>query len=54
MGSHSHSGEATLLLSCMYFLSVTVTTQYEGAPVAQWVKRRPTDLAVPSSSPARG
>ena len=25
-----------------------------GAPVAQWVKRWPTDLAVPSSSPARG
>ena len=23
-------------------------------PVAQWVKRCPTDLAVPSSSPARG
>ena len=25
-----------------------------GAPVAEWVKRWPTDLAVPSSSPARG
>ena len=25
-----------------------------GAPVAQWVKRRPTDLAAPGSSPARG
>ena len=25
-----------------------------GAPVAQWVKRWPTDLAVPSSIPARG
>ena len=25
-----------------------------GAPVAQWVKRWSTDLAVPSSSPARG
>ena len=25
-----------------------------GAPVAQWVKRWPTDLAVTSSSPARG
>ena len=25
-----------------------------GAPVAQWVKRWPTDLAVVSSSPARG
>ena len=25
-----------------------------GAPVAQWVKRWPTDLAIPSSSPARG
>ena len=25
-----------------------------GAPVAQWVKRWPPDLAVPSSSPARG
>ena len=24
------------------------------APAAQWVKRWPTDLAVPSSSPARG
>ena len=26
--------------------------QYLGAPVAQWVKRWPTDLAVVSSSPA--
>ena len=25
-----------------------------GAPVAQWVKRWPADLAVPSSSPACG
>ena len=25
-----------------------------GAPVAQWVKRWPTDLAGPSSIPARG
>ena len=25
-----------------------------GAPVAQWLKRSPADLAVPSSSPARG
>ena len=25
-----------------------------GAPVAQWVKRWPTDLAVPSSIPTRG
>ena len=25
-----------------------------GAPVAQWVNRWPTDLAVPSSIPARG
>ena len=25
-----------------------------GAPVAQWVKRWPTDLAVPSSCTARG
>ena len=25
---------------------------YDGAPVAQWVKRWPTDLAVVSSSPA--
>ena len=25
-----------------------------GAPVAQWVKRWPTDLAVPSSIPAQG
>ena len=31
------------------------TTPYGvGAPVAQWVKRWPTDLAVPSSMPARG
>ena len=28
--------------------------KYHGAPVAQWVKRWPTDLAVVSSSPARG
>ena len=26
----------------------------EGAPVAQWVKRWPTDLAVVISSPAKG
>ena len=25
-----------------------------GAPVAKWVKRWPTDLAVPSSNPTRG
>ena len=25
-----------------------------GGPVAQWLKRRPTDLAVASLSPARG
>ena len=25
-----------------------------GTPIAQWVKRWPTDLAVPSSSPAQG
>ena len=31
-----------------------VLSIYIGAPVAQWVKRWPTDLAVPSSSPARG
>ena len=29
-------------------------TLYQGAPVAQWVKRWPTDLAVPSWIPARG
>ena len=28
--------------------------KYVGTPVAQWVKRWPTDLVVPSSSPARG
>ena len=37
---------------------VTLTTNkfpfVTGAPVAQWVKRWPTDLAVPSSIPARG
>ena len=27
---------------------------YAGAPVAQWVKRWLTDLAVPSSSPTQG
>ena len=30
------------------------TPTFSGAPVAQWVKRWPTDLAVVSSSPARG
>ena len=29
-------------------------THLPGSPVAQWVKCWPTDLAVPSSSPARG
>ena len=28
--------------------------RYSGAPVAQWVKRRATDLAVLSSSPPQG
>ena len=27
---------------------------FSGAPVAQWVMCWPTDLAIPSSSPARG
>ena len=31
-----------------------LTSVYHGAPVAQWVKRWPTDIAVPSWSPARG
>ena len=30
------------------------TTQAEGVPGDQWVKRWPTDLAVPGSSPAQG
>ena len=36
------------------FLSSDETPCCLGAPVAQWVKRWPTDLAVPSSIPARG
>ena len=32
-----------------------VTPSWEsGAPVAQWIKRWPTDLAVPGSIPTRG
>ena len=27
---------------------------FDGVPLAQWVKRWPTDPAVPSSSPAQG
>ena len=39
--------------NCLAFL--VVLSFYEpGAPVAKWLKRSPTDLAVPSSSPARG
>ena len=41
----------TFLLS--YILS-RLFLPLSGAPVAQWVKRWPTDLAVPSSIPARG
>ena len=35
-------------------LSTTVCPTTLGAPIAQWVKRWPTDLAVQSSIPARG
>ena len=40
-----------ILLPQVYIASHTT---FPGAPVAQWVKRWPTDLAVPSSIPARG
>ena len=33
---------------------VYVVSKVTGAPVAQWVKRWPADLAVPSSRPALG
>ena len=50
-----------VLLYCCYIDSA-MKVSYEnicindmvGAPVAQWIKRWPTDLAVPSSSHARG
>ena len=38
----------------MYTLDTKRQTCEVGAPVAQWAKRWPADLAVPSSSPARG
>lgn len=34
--------------------SAVLSFHESGAPVAQWLKRWPTDLAVPGSSPARG
>ena len=33
--------------------SVSSVRLYVGAPAAQWVKRWPTDLAVPGPSPAQ-
>ena len=38
----------------MMYLTLHLETTSKQAPVAQWVKRWPTDLAVVSSSPARG
>ena len=32
----------------------TCNPKIYGAPIARWLRRRPTDLAVPRSSPARG
>ena len=42
-----------LNVTCTYCY-VRLSVAFCGAPVAQWVKRWPTDLAVASSSPARG
>ena len=48
------TSELTHLLACdKTNFRIGIPTQ-RGAPVAQWVKRWPTDLAVPSSIPARG
>ena len=41
----------------LYYLFMIISRHFQhlvGAPVAQWVKRWPTDLVVASSSPAQG
>ena len=38
----------------IYVITLLSDTGFQGAPVAQWVKRWPTDLAVPGSIPALG
>ena len=37
----------------MFYVDIQLTVVYE-VSVAQWVKRWPADLAMPSFSPARG
>ena len=39
---------------CMSDINLYIYSKSLGASIAQWVKRWPTDLAVPSSSPASG
>ena len=43
---------AAKLLNDVVWIITTVTCSNPGAPVAQWVKRWSTELAVPGSSPA--
>ena len=33
---------------------IRIASFKDGAPIAQWIKRWPTDVAILSSSPARG
>ena len=52
--SRNRSWDQFLEVSWLALLFNETITVASGAPVAQWVKRWPTDLAVPSSIPARG
>ena len=53
-GSQSCSGPLCYLSLLLFIHSVSSVRLSVGAPVAQWVKRWPTGLAVPGPSPSRG
>ena len=54
MGKSFLSGLPYVFFVDVYQFVCVLLSFFVGAPVAQWVKCWPTDLAVVSSSPARG